>query len=99
MAKSNSPSRRQRIEPGIYARTGAGGKPAYEIGWRDAQGRQRWRRVEGGIKAARAALADAHSARARGERVATDPRLRFDDAAQAWWDARGTRLRPATQSA
>ena len=24
---------------------------------------------------------------------------RFDDAAQAWWDARVTRLRPATQSA
>jgi integrase len=92
-------SRRERIEQGIYSRTSADGRPAYEIGWRDAQGRQRWRRVEGGIKAARAALADAHSARARGERVATDPRLRFEDAADAWWNARVTRLRPATQSA
>lgn len=99
MSKATSPSRRQRIEPGIYARTGADGRTAYEIGWRDVQGRQRWRRVEGGIKAARASLADAHSDRARGERVATDPRLRFDDAAQAWWEARVMRLRPATQSA
>jgi integrase len=99
VSKRNSPSRRRRIEPGIYTRMGADGRPAYEIGWRDAQGRQRWRRAEGGIKAARAALADAHSARARGERVATDPRLRFDDAAEAWWDARVTRLRPATQCA
>lgn len=98
MTKANSPSRRQRIEPGIYTRTGADGKPAYEIGWRDAQGRQRWRRVEGGIKAARRALADAHSARARGERVAADPRLKFEDAAAAWWEARAVRLRPTTQA-
>ena len=47
-------------------------------------------RVEGGIKAARAALAEAHAARARGERVAADPRLRFSDAADAWWRARVT---------
>jgi integrase len=99
MSKATSPSRRQRVEPGIYGRTGADGRTAYEIGWRDVQGRQRWRRVEGGIKAARAALAEAHAARGRGERVATDPRLRFHDAAQAWWDARVVRLRPATQSA
>ena len=55
--------------------------------------------MNGGIRAARAALADAHAARARGERVGADPRLRFDDAAGAWWEARVTRLRPATHSA
>jgi integrase len=99
MSKATSPSRRQRIEPGIYARTGADGRTAYEVGWRDAQGKQRWSRVKGGIKAARDRLAVEHSKRARGERVATDPRLRFDDAAQAWWEARVKRLRPATQSA
>src|SRR5450755_1090312 len=99
MSEPGKTSRRQRVEPGIYARSGADGHTTYEIGWRDAQGRQRWRRVEGGIRAARAALADAHSARARGERVGADPRLRFDDAAAAWWEARVTRLRPATHSA
>jgi integrase len=92
-------TRRQRVESGVYTRVGADGRPAYEIGWRDARGRQRWRRVEGGIKAARAALALAHSQRARGERVADDPRLRLEAAAQAWWEARVVKLRPATQSA
>jgi integrase len=54
MSEPAKASRRQRIEPGIYARTDANGHTTYEIGWRDAQGRQRWRRVEGGIRAARA---------------------------------------------
>jgi hypothetical protein len=87
-----------RVEPGIYTRTAANGRQVLEIGRRNAQGKQRWRRVEGGIKAARMALAEAHSARARGERVAADPRLRFDDAADAWRQARAVRLRPTTQA-
>ena len=45
MAESNQPSRRQRVEPGIYTRTDATGREAFEIGFRDAQGKQRWRRV------------------------------------------------------
>lgn len=98
MQESKAISRRQRIERGIYSRTDAQGRQVLEIGFRDAQGKQRWRRVEGGIKAARKALADAHSQRARGERVAADPRLRFNDAADAWWQARATRLRPHTQA-
>ena len=73
--------RRQRVEPCIYSRTGANGKDQFEIGWRDSQGRQRWRRVEGGIMAARKALADEHAKRARGERPSADPRLKFNDAA------------------
>ena len=94
-----TPNRRRRVEPGIYTRTGVNGQTTYEIGWRDSQSRQRWRRVDGGLRAARAALAEAHAARSRGERVGADPRLRFDDAAEAWWEARVTRLRPATHSA
>jgi len=97
MSKVSS-SRRQRVEPGIYCRTDASGRQTFEIGFRDAQGRQRWRRVEGGIKAARAALAEAHAARSRGERVAADPRLRLSDAADAWWRARVENMRPATQA-
>lgn len=92
-------SRRQRVETGIYKRTGADGRTAFEIGWRDAQGKQRWRRVEGGITAARRALADEHSRRGRGERVAADPRLKFDAAADAWWEARASKLRAGTRSA
>lgn len=91
-------SRRERVERGIYKRTGADGKDQFEIGYRDAEGTQRWQRVEGGIMAARAALAEAHTARAHRERVG-DPHLRFDDAVEAWWNARVVRLRPATQSA
>ena len=90
--------RRVRVERGIYKRTGTDGKDQFEIGYRDAQQTQRWQRVDGGIMAARAALAEAHTARSRRERVG-DQNLRFDDASEAWWSARVVRLRPATQSA
>lgn len=86
-------------ERGIYTRTNADGLTVFEIGWRDSAGKQRWRRVDGGITAARAALAAEHARRARGERTTTDPRLRFTDAADAWWEARVTKLRPTTQAA
>jgi integrase len=98
MAKGSSPSRRQRVEPGIYSRTAANGRQTFEIGFRDAEGRQRWKRVDGGIKAARAELATQHAARARGERIPADPRLRFNDAADAWWQARAVKLRGTTQA-
>jgi integrase len=90
--------RRVRVERGIYKRTGPDGNVHFEIGYRDAQQTQRWQAVDGGIMAARAALAEAHSARGRRERVG-DPHLRFEDAVDAWWNARVVKLRPATQSA
>lgn len=93
-----STSRRVRVERGICKRTGPDGKVHFEIGFRDAQQRQRWQAVDGGIMAARAALAEAHTSRGRRELVG-DPNLRFEDAAQAWWDNRVIKLRPATQSA
>src|SRR5436309_2001019 len=96
MAKGNP--QREKVERGIYKRVDANGRAVFEISWRDAQGHQRRRRVDGGITAARKALATAHSSRARGERVAADPRLKFTDAADAWWDARAVRLRPTTQA-
>jgi integrase len=92
---SSTHPRRERVERGIYRRPDG----RLEIGWRDAQGKQRWRAVDGGITAARAQLATEHAKRARGERVAADPRLRFNAAADAWWDARVLKLRPATQVA
>jgi integrase len=90
-----SKSRRVRVEAGIYRRP----DDRLEIGWRDAQGKQRWRVTDGGIKSARAALATEHAKRARGERVASDPRLTFAAAADAWWEARVIKLRPGTQNA
>lgn len=95
MSTSNASPRRVRVEAGIYKRPDG----RFEIGWRDASGRQKWRKVDGGIKAARASLAEEHARRVRGERVAADPRLRFDDAKTAWWEARASKMRPATQSA
>src|SRR3954452_24834194 len=86
--------RRVRVEQGVYLRPDGG----YEIGWRDAGGRERGRKVDGATRAARAARAEEVARRGRGERVAADPRLKLADAADAWWDARVVRLRPTTQS-
>ena len=80
-------SRRESVERGIYKRPD--GK--YEIGWRDAGSKQRWRVVEGGIKAARAELATELAKRAKGELVPDAPRLTFRAAAESWWEMRATR--------
>lgn len=96
MAKGNP--QREKVEPGIYQRVDANGRPVFEIAWRDGQGHQRRRRVQGGITAARKALNAARAARDRKEQVTVDPRLTFGAAADKWWDARVVRLRPATQS-
>ena len=94
-SQSKTPARRTRVESGIYTRLDG----TYEIGFRDAAGKQRWRKVDGGIRAARSALAEAHAQRARGERIAVDPRLTFTAAADAWWNARVVKQRATTQSA
>lgn len=96
MAKASSQRRRQRVETGIYERSTADGRKRFEIGWRDSQGRQRWREVDGGIMAARNALAVEHAKRARGERPAADPRLRFREAADRWFESRVAKMRPST---
>jgi integrase len=85
--------RRTRVESGIYTRPDG----RYEIGYRDAQGKQRWQVVEGGIAVARKQLTAAKAKRDRGDRVAANPRLTFNAAADAWLDARVARLRPNTE--
>jgi integrase len=93
MSEDNQP-RRVRVERNIYRRaTGA-----YEVGFKDGTGKQRWRTVAGGITAARAARDELLSRRARGERVTSSPRLRFCDAATRWLEGPVLDLRPATQS-
>jgi integrase len=84
---------RTKVEPGIWQRG-----DTLEITFRDAQGKQRRKTVPGGIMAARKALNAEVAKRDRGERVAADPRLRFDAAADAWHEARVLRLRRNSQA-
>jgi integrase len=91
---STDPIARERVEPGIWRRG-----DTYEITFRDAQGKQRRRVVDGGIMAARNALATEIARRATGERVAADTRLTLGRAADHWYDEHVTaHLRPASQS-
>lgn len=92
-------TQREKVEPGIWRRHDAQGRPVYEITFRDSDGRQRRQTVPGGVKAARTALATVKSDLGRGRRIAPTPRLTFDKAADEWWAARADRLRPATRSA
>jgi integrase len=93
MSVSGSGARRERVERNIYRRTSG----TYEVGFRDAGGRQRWRTVDGGITAARVVRDQLLAQRGRGERIADNGRIRFGDAAQHWLDGPVTDLRPATQ--
>jgi integrase len=69
-----------------------------EVGYRDADGRQRWRKVHGGITAARAQLRAAQAARDNGERESANPRLRFGEAADRWLAEQVVELRPSTRA-
>ena len=93
-----SEHRRERVEPNIYKRVNAAGQEVFEIGFRDASGKQRWRTVEGGITAVRSVRNDLLGRKARHERISANPRLRFGDAAEAWLIGPVSTLRPATQA-
>ena len=90
--RDNAP-RRERVERNVYRR----GSGVYEVGYKDATGKQRWRTVEGGITAARALRDRLLARRARGERVAGHGRLRLGHAAERWLGGPVLDLRPATQ--
>lgn len=92
------PPRRVR-EPGeknanVYRR--ADGK--FEIGYRDAEGKQRWRGPFDTVTAARGARDDARGRSRRGERESANPRLKFGEAADRWLAEQVAQLRPATQA-
>jgi integrase len=93
MSEENKAPRRGRVERNIYRRRSG----VFEVGFKDAAGKQRWRTVEGGITAARALRDQLLAQRARGERVADNGRLRFGDAAERWLSGPVLDLRPATQ--
>jgi integrase len=85
--------RRVRVERNIYRRASG----VYEVGFKDADGTQRWRTIDGGITAARALREELLARRGRGERVTSNIRLRFADAVSSWLDGPVVTLRPATQ--
>lgn len=85
--------RRVRVERSIYRRASG----VYEVGFKDVDGRQRWRTVDGGITAARAVRDEFLAQRGRGERVASQVRLRFADVVSTWLEGPVPDLRPATQ--
>src|SRR5438874_1199616 len=86
--------RRTRLERGIYYRDTPRGR-RYEITYIDSLGRRRWKVTEGGIKEARAVLADVVSRLSRGERVAPS-KLTLSEIAATWLEAQRDRLRPRT---
>jgi integrase len=90
--------RRERVERNIYKRTSAERREEFEVGYRDSTARQRWRRIEGGIRAARTVRDDLLVRRWRGERVRPGARLRLEQAADAWLNDQVANLRPATQA-
>jgi integrase len=91
---SSAAPRRVRVERNIYRRASG----VYEVGFKDGAGRQRWRTVDGGITAARAARDEFLVRRSRGERIAPNARLRFGDAAAEWLTGPVVDLRATTQA-
>jgi len=94
MSASGSAPRRIAVERNIYQRpTGV-----FEVGFRDTTGKQRWRKVEGGILAARRLRDELLVRKHSGEAVTADPRLRFGDAADRWLRGPVSELRESTQA-
>ena len=93
MSNQNATARRKSVERNIYQRpTGV-----FEVGFKDGAGIQRWRTVDGGILAARALRDELLAQRGRGERVAPNPRLRFEEASERWLTGYVVDLREATR--
>jgi integrase len=93
MANASGSPRRVRVERNIYRRPSG----VYEVGFKDAAGKQRWRTVEGGITAARALRDELLTRRHHGERAAFDGRLRLTEAAARWLHGPVRDLRHRTQ--
>jgi integrase len=92
MTTDSSQPRRVRVERNIYRRPSG----VYEVGFKDGTGKQRWRTVQGGITAARAARDELLARRGRGEQVEPKTRLTFAHASEAWLEGPVRDLRPRT---
>jgi len=69
----------------------------FEVGYRDADGRQRWRGPFDTLTSARVARDDARVRARGGERESANPRLKFGEAADRWLAEQVPALRPATR--
>jgi integrase len=93
VATDKNAPRRERVERNIYRRpTGV-----FEVGYKDASGKQRWRTVAGGITAARALRDQLVAQRGRGERAPDNNRVRFGDASDQWLNGPVQDLSQTTQ--
>jgi integrase len=70
----------------------------FEVGYRDADGRQRWRGPFETLTAARVARDDARVKARGGERESANPRLKFGEAADRWLAEQVSELRPSTRA-
>ena len=90
---------RRRVEPGIIERLNAAGEHiAYEISWKDADGRARRRSVNGNLRDARDALAAARTRRALREPEPANPRTTVDAVIAQYEAAVLPTLRPNSAS-
>ncbi len=90
---------RRRVEPGIVERLNAAGEHiAYEISWKDADGRARRRSVNGNLRDARDALAAARTRRALREPEPANPRTTVDAVIAQYEAAVLPTLRPNSAS-
>jgi integrase len=94
--KNGKPKRRVGVpgSSGIYWRSDG----LFEVGYRDADGRLRWRGPFETVTAARADRGDAKARARSGERESANPRLKFGEAAERWLAEQVVELRPATRA-
>src|SRR3954454_821637 len=69
----------------------------FEVGYRDADGRLRWRGPFETLTSARLARDEARVKARGGERESANPRLKFGEAADRWLAEQVAELRPATR--
>src|SRR5688572_19164315 len=93
--RHGKPKRRVAMpgNPGIYWRPDG----LLEVGYRDADGRQRWRGPYETITAARGSLGDAKTKARGGERESVNPRLKFGEAADRWLAEQVSQLKRQTR--
>jgi integrase len=93
---SGRPKRRVGVpgQRGVYWRRDG----LFEVGYRDADGRLRWRGPFATLTAARVARDDARVKARGGERESANPRLKFGEAAARWLAEQVAELRPATRA-
>ena len=80
---------------GIYYRLAADGRRRYEITYRDSDGRQRWKTVDGGLQDAKADLEELRGRMRRGERVAPT-RFTLTELVDLWLSQLEGQRRPRT---